>query len=56
MPEERPYLVRVNENSHFMDESESYDQDRYDDCASAIAVCKAIVDEFFDKTAAELAK
>jgi hypothetical protein len=47
MAEEKPYRVRVNENSHYMDESESYDYDSYDDCASAIAACKAMVDNFF---------
>jgi hypothetical protein len=41
-----PYVVMVDENSHYMDESERYEQGRYPDCAAALAVCKHIVDEF----------
>ena len=40
------YVVLVNENSHYMDESERYEQGRYPDCASALAVCKRMVDDF----------
>ena len=46
MAETKPYVVRVNENSHYMDESESYSEDGFDDCASAIAACKQMVDAF----------
>jgi hypothetical protein len=41
-----PYVVMVDENSHYMDESERYEIGRYPDCATAIAVCKRIVDDF----------
>jgi hypothetical protein len=40
------YTVFVDDNYHYMDESERYKLGEFDDCASAIAACKAIVDEF----------
>jgi hypothetical protein len=46
MAEEKPYVVRVDENSHYMDASESYTEGGFDDCASAVAACKRMVDEF----------
>ena len=41
-----PYVVMVDENAHYMDETERYENGRYPDCATAVAVCKAIVDDF----------
>ena len=47
MPEpDSPYVVMVDENSHYMDLTERYESGRYRDCATAVAVCKAIVDDF----------
>jgi hypothetical protein len=43
---EKPYTVYVDDNFHYMDESERYKLGDYDDCQSAIAACKRIVDEF----------
>ena len=40
------YTVYVDDNFHYMDESERYRLGEFDDCASAIAACKRIVDEF----------
>jgi len=40
------YTVYVDDNFHYMDESERYKHGEFDDCASAIAACKQIVDEF----------
>ena len=60
MPEpDGPYVVMVDDNYHYMDEAERYEQGRYPDCATAVAVCKHIVDDFFATcdsatTAAEL--
>jgi hypothetical protein len=48
MEAEKPYIVLVNENSHYMDESERYEHGRFDNCAAAIAACKQIVDEFLE--------
>lgn len=39
------YTVYVDDNFHTMDESERRKAGEYDDCASAIAACKQIVDE-----------
>ena len=47
---EKPYVVYVNENSHYMDDSERYKLGEFDDCQSAVAACKRIVDEFLEKT------
>ena len=41
-----PYVVMVDENWYYMDESERYEQGRYPDCAAALAVCKTMVDDF----------
>jgi len=38
-----PYVGMVDENSHYMDESERYENGRYADYAGALAACKAIV-------------
>jgi hypothetical protein len=40
------YTVYVDDNYHYMDESERYKLGEFDDCQSAIAACKEIVDEF----------
>ncbi|MEO7650176.1 MAG: hypothetical protein ABIZ80_06890 [Bryobacteraceae bacterium] len=40
------YTVFVDDNFHYMDESERYRHGEFDDCKSAIAACKRIVDEF----------
>ena len=42
------YTVFVDDNFHYMDESERYKLGEFADCASAVAVCKQIVDEFFE--------
>ncbi|HJX83377.1 MAG TPA: hypothetical protein VJ723_03440 [Candidatus Angelobacter sp.] len=48
---EKPYIVYVNDNFHYMDESERYKLGEFDDCQSAVAACKKIVDEFLEKAA-----
>ena len=40
------YTVFVDDNFHYMDESERYKLGEFTDCASAVAACKQIVDEF----------
>ena len=40
------YTVFVDDNFHYMDESERYKLEEFADCASAMAACKKIVDEF----------
>lgn len=40
------YTVFVDDNYHYMDESERYKLGEFDDCQSAVAACKRIVDEF----------
>ena len=40
------YTVYVDDNFHYIDESERYKQGEFDDCQSAVAACKRIVDEF----------
>jgi len=40
------YTVFVDDNFHYMDESERYKLGDFPDCASAVAACKKIVDEF----------
>ena len=52
------YTVYVDDNFHYMDESERYKLGEFDDCASAVAACKKLVDEslqqgFTEKTTAE---
>lgn len=42
------YVVFVDDNYHYMDESERYKLGEFDDCAEAVAACKKIVDEFFE--------
>ena len=55
----KPYTVFVDDNFHYMDESERYKLAEFEDCASAVAACKQIVDEFLNtcdssKTDAEI--
>ena len=45
-PIKHRYKVFVNDNFHYMDESERYELGEFDSCESAIAACKNIVDEF----------
>jgi hypothetical protein len=40
------YTVYVDDNFHYMDESERYTLGAYADCETAIERCKEIVDEF----------
>jgi hypothetical protein len=40
------YTVYVDDNFHYMDESERYKLGEFDDCASAVAACQKLVDEF----------
>ena len=55
------YIVFVDDNFHYMDESERYKLGEFADCPAAVAACKRIVDEFFttcnlDNTEDELLK
>ena len=43
---ELKYKVIVDDNFHYMDESERYELGKFKDCAAAVAACKKIVDEF----------
>lgn len=40
------YTVYVDDNFHYMDESERYVLGTFEDCETAIEECKQIVDEF----------
>lgn len=42
------YTVFVDDNYHYMDESERYKAGEYDTAEEAIAKCKEIVDSFFN--------
>lgn len=42
------YTVYVDDNFHYMDESERYKLGEFDDCQSAVTACKRIVDEFLN--------
>ena len=48
----KTYTVFVDDNFHYMDESERYKLGEFPDCASAVAACKQIVDEFLTSCAA----
>jgi hypothetical protein len=57
----KTYTVFVDDNFHYMDESERYKLGEFADCAAAMAACKEIVDEFLtscggNNTGAELYK
>jgi len=43
------YAVYVDDNFHYMDESERYKLGEFDDCQSAVAACKQIVEEFLSR-------
>ena len=47
------YTVFVDDNFHYMDESERYKLGEFPDCASAMAACKQIVDEFLTRCGAK---
>jgi hypothetical protein len=42
------YVVYVDDNFHYMDESERYKLGEFDDCQSAMVACRKIVDEFLN--------
>ena len=42
----REYQVYVDENSHYMDETERYSAGLFQDCEAARAECRRIVDDF----------
>ena len=42
------YVVYVDDNFHYMDESERYKQGEYETCEEAVSVCKKIVDDFLE--------
>ena len=39
------YIVKVDDNFHYMDESERYSAGEFDSYAKAVATCRKIVDE-----------
>jgi hypothetical protein len=43
------YEVYVDDNFHYMDESERYRLGEYTSCEEATSVCKKIVDEFLEQ-------
>ena len=43
------YAVYVDDNFHYMDEDERYKLGDFEDCQSAIAACKRIVDGFITR-------
>jgi hypothetical protein len=43
------YIVHVDDNFHHGDESERYKLDEFDSCEEAMAACKRIVDEYFER-------
>src|SRR5512139_1143390 len=45
----RKYEVFVDDNFHYMDESERYKLGTFKTCEEATAVCKRIVDEFLEQ-------
>jgi hypothetical protein len=44
----KKYAVYVDDNFHYMDESERYKQGEYATCEEAVRVCKKIVDDFLE--------
>jgi hypothetical protein len=40
------YTVLVNENSHYMDESERYEHGTFESYDEAVSACQRIVDDF----------
>ena len=49
LKQKKRFKVYVDENSHFQDESERYLKGNYDDCETAVRVCKQIIDDFLAK-------
>jgi hypothetical protein len=49
----KTYTVFVDDNFHYMDESERYKLGEFADCASAMAACRQIVDEFLTSCGAK---
>jgi len=45
----RKYEVYVDDNFHYMDESERYKLGEFETCEEAVAACKKIVDEFLEQ-------
>jgi hypothetical protein len=45
----KKYEVFVDDNFHFLDESERYRLGAFETCEDAVAACKKIVDEFLEK-------
>ena len=43
------YTVLVDDNYHYMDETERYELGEFDSFDEAVAACKEIVDEFLEK-------
>ncbi|MBW2109410.1 MAG: hypothetical protein JRI36_12215 [Deltaproteobacteria bacterium] len=43
------YVVYVDDNFHYEDESERYKLGEFDSCDEAINACKKIVNEYFQK-------
>ena len=43
------YTVFVDDNFHYMDESERYKLGEYTDCPSAVAACKKLIDEYLQQ-------
>ena len=50
---DKPFSVYVDDNFHFMDESHRYKYGDYETYEEAVAVCKAIVDDFLPSTCGE---
>lgn len=44
----KKFHLRVNDNFHYMAESEAYDYGQYNTYEEALIAAKAIVDEFFE--------
>jgi hypothetical protein len=45
----KKYVVYVDDNFHFLDESERYKLGEFKTCEEAVAVCMKIVDDFLEK-------
>jgi len=45
----KKYEVYVDDNFHYMDESERYRHGEFETCEEATAACKKIVDDFLEK-------
>ena len=46
--ESKTYSVYVDDNFHYMDESERYKLDTFETCEDAVKACMKIVDEFLE--------